>query len=475
MPIDASVPESPGWWLQRLSKQLGEKQGRVKALRDRLEGNPPLPEGAEGCREAYRKFQAMSRSNFAELVVEVVAERMIPMGFRTGADGDDLGDAEARKIWNANNLDIVAPDVHTDMLGLADGYVIVGPPDEEGGVPVITHEDPATIITEHDPRRPQRTIASLKCFRDDVTGMGFAYLYLPGQVWVATAEVPDTQSVPDVDVGAWEWDTKRSGNLPDGFEKTIPVVRFRNRRGLGEFETHTDLLDRINYGILQRLVITAMQAYRQRATKGDLPEVDENGDPINYNAVFQPGPGALWQLPDGIDLWESSPTDITPILSAAKDDIRDLAAVTRSPMSALVPDGQNQTAEGASMAKEGLIFKTGDRIKRASFGWNSVMSLAFRFAGDTARADILDLETLWRPPERLTLSERADAASKAQNDYPWRSRMSEIWGETPEAIARMEAERVADALQTAALAPPTTPSAAAETAPDEVQDDGDAA
>jgi hypothetical protein len=137
----------------------------------------------------------------------------------------------------------------------------------------------------------------------------------------------------------------------------------------------------------------------------------------------------------------------------------------------------NQTAEGAGTAKEGLIFKAGDRIRRASFGWNSVMSLAFRFAGDMERANILDLETLWRPPERLTLSERADAASKAQQDYPWRSRMSEIWGETPEAIARMEAERVADALQTAALAPTTAPAApaAAATAPAEVPDDADAA
>jgi len=337
---------------------------------------------------------------------------------------------------------------------------------------VITREDTATVVTEHDPRRPQKIIAALKCFRDDVTGRGFAYLYLPGQVFVATADVPETDSVPTVDVSSWAWDPDLSGDLPEGFETVIPVVRFRNRGDMGEFETHTDILDRINYVILQRLVILAMQAYRQRATEGDLPDVDENGDAIDYGAVFQPGAGAMWRLPDGVKLWESQTTDISPVLSAAKDDIRDLAAVTRSPMSAMVPDGQNQTAEGASMAKEGLIFKTGDRIKRASFGWNSVMSLAFRFAGDAERADILDLETLWRPPERLTLSERADAASKAQNDYPWRSRMSEIWGETPESIARMEAERVSDALQAAAFAPP--PAATANN-PAEVPDDADAA
>jgi hypothetical protein len=472
--IDTTKIGGPGWWLQRLSKDLQDKQARIRNLRNYLQGNPPLPEGAEGCREAYRKFQAQSRTNWAELVVEVVAERMIVSGFRTGAEGDDLGDAAARRIWNGNNLDIIAPDVHTDMLGLGDGYVMVGPPDTEDGVPVITHEDPSTIVTAHDVRRPQKVTASMKAFRDDVTGRGFAYLNLPGQLFVATSDnVPDTEHVPAVDVASWSWNEELSTPLPQGFEDVIPVVRFANRRGLGEFEPHTDLLDRINYVTLQRLVIIAMQAYRQRATEGDLPEVDEEGNTINYSAIFQPGPGALWHLPEGVKLWESQITDVRPILDAAKDDIRDLAAVTRSPLPAFVPDGANQTAEGSSTAKEGLIFKAGDRIRRGSFGWNSVMSLAFRFAGDTARANILDLETLWRPPERLTLSERADAAAKAQQDYPWRSRMTEIWGESPEAVARMEAERVADALQTAALAPPTP--AATATAPAEIPADADAA
>jgi hypothetical protein len=471
--IDTSKVGGPGWWLQRLSAQLQDKQARVHGLRNYLQGNPPLPEGAERCREAYRAFQAKSRTNWAELVVEVIAERMIPTGFRTGANGDDLGDAAARKIWNANNLDIVAPDVHTDMLGLADGYVMIGPPDKQTGVPVITHEDPSTIITAHDVRRPQKISASMKAFRDDVTGRGYAYLNLPGQVFVATSDNVPEQQVPGVDVNSWSWDENLSKPLPRGFEDVIPVVRFPNRRGLGEFEPHTDLLDRINYVTLQRLVIIAMQAYRQRATEGDLPEVDEDGNPIDYSAIFQPGPGALWHLPDGVKLWESDITDVRPILEAAKDDIRDLAAVTRSPLPAFVPDGANQTAEGSSTAKEGLIFKAGDRIRRASFGWNSVMSIAFRFAGDEQRANILDLETLWRPPERLTLSERADAASKARDDYPWRSRMTEIWGESPEAVARMEAERVSDALQTAALAPPPVPAAA--TSPAEVPDDAEAA
>ena len=55
------------------------------------------------------------------------------------------------------------------------------------------------------------------------------------------------------------------------------------------------------------------------------------------------------------------------------------------------------------------------------------------------------MEVLWAPPERLSRSERADAASKAQ-DLPWRTRMSDIWQFSPQQIDRMEAERAMDVL-----------------------------
>lgn len=465
MPIDTTAPGSPGWWLNRLAQQLVARRPLIRNLRAYMDGRAPLPEGAEGCREAYRRFQKFARTNFAELVVEAVQERMIPTGFRTGADGDENGDDLARQVWHANNLDIFAPDVHTDMLAARAGYTIVGPP--EDGVPVITVEDPELVITAHDARRPQQVIAGLKMFRDDVLEREFAYLYLPGQVFVASRRADDptlppgddfeSHRQPEISLHGWDWDEERSGPLPAGLEDVVPVARFRNRRGLGEFETHLDVIDRINYVVLQRLVIAAMQAYRQRAIEeGDtpLPEADESGNTIDYATLFKPGPGALWQLPAGAKLWESQTVDLTPLLSAAKDDIRDLAAVTRTPLSMLLPDGQNQTAEGANFAREGLIFKTHDRIKRATYGWNRTLSIAFRFMGETERANILDMETLWKPPERLTLSERADAASKAQDDFPWRSRMAEIWGMSPEAISRMESERVADAMLAASLAPP---------------------
>lgn len=80
------------------------------------------------------------------------------------------------------------------------------------------------------------------------------------------------------------------------------------------------------------------------------------------------------------------------------------------------------------------------------------MSTAFLFAGDETRARRNDMECLWAPPERYSLAERADAASKA-TDIPFRTRATEIWQFSPQAVDRMEAERVTDAFLTAPAAP----------------------
>src|SRR5690606_20613755 len=115
-----------------------------------------------------------------------------------------------------------------------------------------------------------------------------------------------------------------------------------NPRGLGEYENHTDSIDRITEDILQRLTITAMQAFRQRAiTPGDGKPLPENypadhptspGEPINYDEIFKGGPAALWFLPEGAKIWESTATDINGLINAEDKDIEHLAAVTGTPL-----------------------------------------------------------------------------------------------------------------------------------------------
>ena len=458
MAIDTSVAGSPGWWLKRLVGKLADKRSHYDFLEGYYDGRNVIPVHADrAVSDAYRRLMAVGRTNFAELIVEAVRERMQPVGFRTGAAGDDLGDQQAWDIWQGNSLDADCSLVHTPSLSMGMGGVIVGPVDEEIGEPLITPEDPREVIVETDPKRRRKVIAGLKLFADDVEGRDRAYLYLPGKVYRASRATPPSSDLL-ADISGFEWDDNGADLLPG----LVPIVPFPNRPKTGhmvtrgEFETHLSVLDRINYTILQRVEIATLQAFRQRAIlidPDDMPETDEDGNDIDYNDVFEQAPGALWKLPATATLWESGQVDLGPIRQAIRDDIQDLAAATRTPLFYLTPEAANGSAEGASLAREGLIFKVHDRIVEASEAWERVMSLAFRFKGDEERANRAAMEVIWRSPERRSLAEMADAGTKAlKGGLSLRAVRRDVWGMTPQQIEELERDDTADALRAAGAA-----------------------
>lgn len=428
---------------QYLVREIAKGQARFNLLERYVDGDAPLPEGADGASKAYRKFQKKARMNIASLAVAATRERMIIGGFRTGADGDENGDVQARRLWKANNLDVLSADLHDKMLTFGECYAIVGPPVVPGGLPVVTIEDPREVETKHHPADPRIITEAAKVFRDKHAGIDFAYFYYPTRIEVYVK--PSDTSLYATD--GWIWRDDLSADNPLG---EVPVVPFENINETGEFEPFLDLIDRINHMILQRLVIVTTQAFKQRAIKGNLPQFDEAGNEVDYNGIFAPGPNSLWMLPEGTDIWESGQTDIQSIISGVRADIQDFAALTRTPMHYLSPDGANQSAEGAALAREGLVFKAEDRMARVTPSWSKVMSLLFKWMGDDERANLLDLEPIWKPAERYSLAERADANSKFQ-DLPFRSRMQLIGQFSPAEIAEMETERAGEAILNEAL------------------------
>lgn len=442
---------SPDQWLARLTKAMDARAPRLQLLRSYINGNAPLPEGVETCREAYQNFQKKARTNFGELAVEAVAERLVPSGFYLNGDPKD-NDA-LREIYKRNRLAIGVTDVLRDMVGVSAGYMIVQ--ESSPRKALITCERPEQVITEQDSGRPDMVRAGLKAYRDEVDGFDIAKLHLPGVVHTYFRPLRNQigqSTAPRRVQGDWTYAGPEETGLA-----FVPIFPFLNRGGMGEFEPHVDILDRINWNILQRLVITAMQAYRQRALKGDLPVEDAEGNEIDYGEMFKPGPGSTWQLPENVDLWESQQTDFTPILMANKDDITHFGAVTRTPMPMLIPDGANQTAEGAAAAREGLVFKCGDRKNRADAALVAALGAALAIE-QGSDMPIEGVEVSWEPLERRSLQERADASTKAQ-DLPWRTRMTDIWGYSGDRVDAMESERAADALNASLAAPVPTPPA----------------
>lgn len=450
--IETSAPGTAGWWLRRLTGKLHERCGHYNDLERYYNSENVLPSvSSKAVRQAYQQLMRMSRMNWAELVVEAVRERMMPIGFRTGADDDELGDQMAWRIWQANSMDADAALLFRLMLSLGAAYMIVGDVDPETGEPTMTIEDPRNVVVETDPVKRRKSVAGLKLFYDDLVERWHAYLYLPGAVIEAVG--PYTESTvwnPSTDFSDWAW-VGPPAELPPRARNLVPVVQFLNLADLqgrhwSEFERHCGILDRIQYQILQRLEIATLQAFKQRMITG-IPTTDASGELIDYNDIFAADPGALWVAPETARMWESGAVDLTPIRMAVRDDVTDLAAATRTPLFYLTPEAANGSAEGASLAREGLVFKATDRDTQTGEPLEQAMSIAFLVKGDDQRARRPDMEVVWADPQRYSMAERYDAASKAvAAGVPWRQRMSKILQFSPQEIDRMEAERTQDAL-----------------------------
>jgi hypothetical protein len=450
-----AAPVTPDQWLPVLTKRIDDRRPRIETLRSYVNGDAPLPEMSKNVRASWQRFQQKARTNFGELIVEALAERLICHGVTVGGSTED--DDRARRIWVDNRMDIALGDAIRDMLTLSVGYMVVG----RGafGEAVITAERPEFMYAATDPLRPWIARAAVKIWRDIDASTDYAL------VWADSTRVlyersmfitPEQARKYKLRTGAQGGWSKVEGS-EEFYQGDPPVVIFENHEGTGEFETHTDLIDRINLGLLQRLVTVAMQAFRQRAIRGGLPQTDEGGNPIDYAATFAPAPGALWDLPAGIDIWESqdSSAGIQAMLTSVKDDIRDLSAVTRTPSAVLMPDASNQSAQGAAFAREGLVFKAYDRIARIRPSVNQIMKLALRIESPDFD-EVVD--TLWAPPEHVSMAEKYQAAVQAKAaDVPWRTRMLDILGFPADKVDQMEIERAQEQLTIDTLLASTQP------------------
>lgn len=458
------VVGSPAHWMKTLSERLNTKlrgtEARVGVQPVRglneltlwMDGNPPLPAGAPEWLPAYQAFHATTRTNYADLITESARERMTPTGFRTGAAGDDNGDLIAEAVWSASEMGVETVDLLHWMLALGDSYTMVGPPEDGDEYPYITAEDPRAVITADHPVRRGVVRAAMKVYQDPDEGLDVVWIYVkagtPGYDASRASAFKATRKSgnmvwPVSRVTATQWDWTGPFLMPTG---RVPIVHFRNKFGQSEFGPHIDLLSRLNHTTLQRMLISELQAFRQRAVEGlpevypmDYPVVEMRGTTIDYAGIFTPGPGALWQLPPGAKFWESTPTDIRPLLDAEDRDQRKLSAVTHMPVAYFNPDTANSSADGVSFQREGLVYRIEDRQAIAAARLAQTMSIAFEMMGDTKRAEVSKIETMWAPIERLSLTEKYQAAAQAKaGGLANRTIRREILGFTPRQMRSAE-------------------------------------
>lgn len=445
------VENSDEWWFKRLFDAFFERSKRREKTRTRIEwanylwgwyiGDPELPDHTTDWQaQITRDVLRMGRTNLAQLAVEAKLDRLQVRAFRTVTEDDDTDtdgpDMAARRIMQKYSTVFDDAELYASVMN--DGYIWIGPPGPDG-LPVVTAEDPRNCVTIDDPIDPNVSIAALKMYHDKTLGYDYAHVVLPNTRYTDPETGEESKLgtrvrvarrkavkglVPQFRPGAWEWDDEnKSAEYPDIVQGRGTLVHHVTApNGVGDIEPHLDLLARINNMIVDRLWISKFQVFRQRAFQdkatdpeaGDpFPEENEKGEKIDWDKELQADPGAMWRLPQGVEIWESTPTDLQGALFAVRDDIKEFSAASRTPMYVFTPDAIQGSAAGADLASETAVAKAEKWQKRMVRPFTAAAKDMLAVAGHPAAAEG-EVELKWGPVKRESLIARAQAGNQAK-------------------------------------------------------------
>lgn len=454
-PAELSLEQAAAIVRDRLLKRLALQREHVARMLAWYEGRqdpPGLPRDATG--QLYRRIRESSRSTWASLIVDAIAERLEAQGYRSS---DRELAARAWELWQANRLDDEQRQVYVDALIAGRGYVLVTPPDEPDAPPAITPESPLEVTHEWEPGGRRRVRAGLKAFP---IGEGWwrAELYGPDLVLAWEGEAGDdrerhpfgTGRGPFVDV-----EPEIAANELD----VVPVVPFENRRTtstgpLSEIEQVEHTLRRVDELLCGRQVAAHFQAFRQRwATGLEVPRDPETGKPVEpFSAAVQ----KLWIAEDPDARFGSfEQSDLGQYTRAIESEVAELAAISRVPAHYFVHGelANPPSAESLTASEAGLVQKCRDRQKGYGESWELALRLALALDGVPADRVRVDDELLWRDPAVRSPAQVADAATKWKDVGVPREALWSMIGATPQQVELWRTMAAEDELRAALAAP----------------------
>jgi hypothetical protein len=370
-------------------------------------GAQPLRYATPEYRRKVRDTYALFSANFCKPVVQALEERLTVTGFRFGGT---QADKRAWDIWQANQMDAQSQKAHREAIIKSDCPVIVGPPTEAGGPPIIRVQKPEEVVIGYGDDPLVRAVAMKRWTTPDKRVL--ATLYYPNSVEKYERSV-DTKAWVARTVSGEEWPLTHDIGL-------VPVVALVNDPdldsvGASEISPVIPLNDGLNKVWLDLLMSSEYAAFRQRwATGIDIPINPETKQSVE---PFQASVNRVWSTaaPDA-KFGDFEQTDTSSQVRAIDEFVREIAALTRTPYHYFLSHGgQPPSGESLRAAETGLVAKAKRRARDFGDAWEEIERLSFLALGDTKRGTYVAAETIWRDPEYRTESEHVDALVKLQS------------------------------------------------------------
>src|ERR1700733_1450018 len=371
--------------------------------------------------------------NFAKLPVDAVAERVEIAAVTSTQAGIT---EQAAALWEANRLDLHAPDIMRKAALFGDSYVLVWPSDTSdaavaaemaGGPEVDTglatgEQNPSGVDIFYNSPRCMRVIYdnenelvkryAIKRWRDPNTGYTFVNLYYAERI-EKYMQKPITQAVPQP---MWEKRIDSEGEpwpLPNPFGE-IPVFHFRNGFPYGSPE-HKDAYgpqDSIHKLVINHMASVDYNAFPQRyaimaqgydTSEAAFGDEGEYSFSLNTGATLDTGvdpksqltadPASVWFMRGVQSYGQFEPGDPKAFLGPFIEYIHAMAVVTQTPMHFLDPIVANVSGESLRVIEGPFVKKV--RLRQLFMGatWIDVWQFAFKVMG----YDRVPIHIAWVP------------------------------------------------------------------------------
>ena len=474
----ASSDDDDAYVITSLAQEWGSRLldiAELKLFKDGKEmvDESSVPQGVDpNAAPVYRLMRQLGVVNLARRISESVTDRQQPNGFRKVEDSS-LKDTDADQMAKQCGLPfILRRHLLPDKGDYGCSFAIVGKGQGSRYIKALSpweawmsDNDDAAIMYSHDDKQGVETLTLFRIERDDDGFAKRVYSRVASRESGRTVVDPSNDSdLSDfINQGKawspgtnWKWDDGKGDEYDYALEcESLPIVRLSTVDGQGLFEPYLPMLKRIDREVFDRLCITMMQAFRQRAIKGDLPQtyteedpdvingLAEVGDPIDYSKRFAMGPAALWQLPDGVDIWESQTTDTSGLQNIIISDVKQLAAVSGIPLDILSPDVQG-SANGAELKRETLKFKVQTMNDLDAEPIVRMIRMALVLNGSNASQSAFEM--VWKPMDTTSSLEQAQACQLLYQSglLARRTILTHKMGYTAQDVAEDDMNRLAD-------------------------------
>jgi hypothetical protein len=349
--------------------------------------------------------------NYCKTIVDTVLDRL---EISTVEATTKAAQKAVDEMWEENELQIDATEIHRRALVYGECYAMVWP-DDDGDV-TITYNSPLTTVMVYDEENPRVKKFAAKLWEVcNVLGVKTTFLNLYYTDRIEKYSRQGELSIVGAGGDGNGWSLNEIVENPFG---QIPVFHFRTHRPFGtpEHAAAIGAQDAINKLVNNHMLTVDYQGAPQRyalssgGNSAELTDFDE-GEAARENLEgLKTGPGEFWYLNGITQVGQFNPAMPETFTNPILDYVKYMASLTQTPLHFFQSGTTFSSGEALRNAEAPLTKKV--RERQLTFGqtWRELFKFALKIEGFD-----VDVQIMWGTSESMDVSDAWNIASVKRN------------------------------------------------------------